>query len=385
MHQTDIHLFSICINLPGSNNNFCALLRLFMLLNQQRRSFAIFLFLILSLSGPVFPVNQRAIRWGFSFPPVKDAGEMSYTLAHFKSLGIRHFRISENWAIREPKKGSINWAPLDARIHWALGNNLELLLTLQTEAPSWCRSLKGGNGFTTDDVAFSNFIASFLVRYANQIPLVQFGNEWDSAGFSGSAEDYLKWHRIVVQEVGRLSPKTKIVLGGVTQAWPAVRHALRDGKTLSLPRGTALAPGWTSERIEFSVKKALGKLDQSGIEMRIKKVFAEATYDLIDLHLYDAPETWAESVRIIQELSDKPLIVSEFGGPHPQWEIYDEARHRDFLKGAMEILQILPIQTAYHFTLVDHSDAWHRNNGLINTALREKRAYQVFKKFAGLP
>jgi hypothetical protein len=42
------------------------------------------------------------------------------------------------------------------------------------------------------------------------------------------------------------------------------------------------------------------------------KVIKEAKYDILDLHLYDDAENWFTYFNILKNISDKPIIVSEF-------------------------------------------------------------------------
>ncbi|HBE02965.1 MAG: hypothetical protein A2096_00900 [Spirochaetes bacterium GWF1_41_5] len=338
----------------------------------------------LFLTGLIRSAWPEPVQWGISFPPGRTPNELAFTAVYYQKAGIKRLRLSENWSLREPKKGSFNWPPLDARVNWADKNHFLLMLTLETEAPDWARSPAPprGNGFCRSEDDFRRYISALLDRYAGKLDKIQFGNEWDSfAGYNGTAADYLRFHQIVAEETRRRSPQTKVILGGITAAWPWYTEGAARIKTIHFPENMPWATDYSAERLLNKLVRARKKWETNGFEQRFITVLSRASFDILDIHLYDFPEQWAWMIESFRKLCSRPIIVSEFGCPNPEYEKYSQIYQAERLELAMNTLAQLPISEAYHFTLVDHPGAYHKQNGLLNTRGKEKKAWAVFTAF----
>jgi hypothetical protein len=315
---------------------------------------------------------------GISFPPVADAVQRDFAKTHLDSLGIKKIRFAENWALREPAPGVFNWTPLDERISWAVANNYEILLTIQSDGPNWACGLQNPQSCVfNDNNDFKNYIDSLLLRYPNQIDKIQFGNEWQSDfWYVGNAQEFVEANNVLYNSVQTNSPTTEVVLGGFTTI--SLRFfAGCNGDVESfydddgvLYDSTFLADNCTSTAIVE-------------VNNRIDSVLSYASYQILDIHLYDDAEQWDEYYSNFSDTIAKPIIVSEFGGPNMNLEPYSEAYQANRLFQYVKKLDSIGISEIYYFKLVEGTaNPAHSTSGLIeDTTLIAKPAYSVIKSF----
>jgi type IX secretion system substrate protein len=339
-----------------------------------------------SLCISLFGVAQNdtclnTLNLGISFPPVGDSNERSFTKTHLDKLDVVKIRFAEEWAFREPSKGNFSWAPLDERMDWADNNNFEVLLTIQSNAPSWaCSSKKNVKSCVfKDNNDFKAYMDLLLKRYSGKIDKIQFGNEWQSDfWYIGNAGEFIAANNVLSQSVQQYSPGTKVVLGGFTAI------SLRF-----LAGCNGLVNSFYDDDGNFYDSVFLAQNCSSPnilkIKSRIDSVLRFAKYDILDLHLYDDVEQWDEYYLNFSDTISKPIIVSEFGGPNMNYEPYSESYQADRLYQYIKKLDSLHIQEAYFFKLVEGTgNPAHTTSGLIEkVTLREKQAYHVFDAFAG--
>ncbi len=324
-----------------------------------------------------FELNH--VKLGISFPPVANTEQRNFTAPLLKELKTVPIRIGENWDFREPTQGSFNWQPLDDRINWAANNGFEVLLTIQSNGPSWaCSSLSNDNSCVyNDNNAFKNYIEKLLQRYPNKIAKIQFGNEWQSDfWYIGTEQDFVVANNIVYDAVQQYSPNTTFVLGGFT--------------TISL-RFLAGCNGLISDFTDddgntydqsFLDANCSSNLIQT-TKARIDYVLANARYDEVDIHLYDDVENWSIYYDNFKQMVQCPIIVTEFGGPNVNIEPSDEYYQAKQLKKYIQKIDELAIEEAYYFKLVEGTaNPAHANTGLIRGAdLQKKESFEVFKRF----
>jgi hypothetical protein len=118
--------------------------------------------------------------------------------------------------------------------------------------------------------------------------------------------------------------------------------------------------------------KALSK----GKKQNIDYVFANADYDILDIHLYDDPENWPEYLSVLPE--NKPILVSEFGGPNSEFECTDAAYQAVRMEQYIDAVEQLPIIEAYYFKLVESDSSYHKDSGLFYSNYTVKPARNVF-------
>lgn len=335
------------------------------------------------LDGSYAVYGTTAIVAGMAFPPFANARQIDFTIREIKKLAIDRIRIAIDWRNREPLQGSFNWAPLDQRMHAARENGIAVFLTIASVGPDWARLPPGTDGACMlDEDALRTFIEAVLVRYT--IDKIQFGNEWEAGSEDGtvytdprSIEKFVTYTNILFDAVQRLSPETKVVLGGLTKAFPLVEYFVKNG-TYPDFSGISLAQGITVEDLQNRLDTIKADYDRKGIKQNIDYVFQQARYDMIDMHLYDDPENWPEYLTMLP--AGKPIVVSEFGGPNSEFENtrpdYQAARMPYYI----DAIEALPITEAYYFKLVESNASYHQDSGLFFSALRMKPARNVFAR-----
>ena len=315
---------------------------------------------------------------GISFPPVADEEQRMFTAPLLNELNVKSIRIGENWKFREPTEGNFNWSSLDERINWAENNGIEVLLTVQSNGPDWaCSSQQNDNSCVfLDNQKFKNYIELLLQRYPNKITKIQFGNEWQSDfWYIGTEEEFVAANNIVYNAIQQYSPQTKFVLGGFT--------------TISL-RFLAGCNGQIDEfyddegnlyNREFLDNNCNSQEIQSVVN-RINYVLQNAMYNEVDIHLYDDAENWKIYFNNFKTMVDKPIIVTEFGGPNVNIEPISETYQSERLEYYIRTIDSLAVEEAYFFKLVEGTNnPAHSESGLINNPeLTKKLNFFTFKE-----
>lgn len=316
---------------------------------------------------------------GISFPPVADNEQRNFTIPLLAELNVKRIRIGENWSLREPSEGNFNWTPLDERIDWAEENDLEILLTIQSNGPDWaCSSQQNSNSCVyNDNNQFKNYIEQLLQRYPNKISKIQFGNEWQTDfWYIGNEQQFVTANNILYNAIQQFSPNTKFVLGGFT--------------TISL-RFLAGCNGLINEFYDdegtlydqaYLDANCNSNEIQSVID-RIEYVLENALYDYADIHLYDDVENWSIYFQNIKAMVDKPILISEFGGPNVNIELETEQYQSDQLEKYIKAIDLMNVDEAYFFKLVEgSSNPAHSKSGLIDDMTLAKKI--SFTTFANL-
>lgn len=316
---------------------------------------------------------------GISFPPVSDDADRQFSQQRLNDLGVKKIRFAESWALREPQKGNANWKPLDDRIAWANSHGYDVLLTIQATGPSWaCAGAKNKQSCVVSLPDFTAYVTTLAKRYSGKIAKIQFGNEWQSDyWYAGTAAEFIQTHNIVYDAVHEYMPSTTVVLGGFTTM--SLRFmAACNGRVQSF---------YDDEGVLYDQKvfdEVCSSEEFKKAYSRIDSVLTLARYDEADIHLYDDAEQWGEYYGNFLTIVDKPVIVTEFGGPNMNVEPYTEEYQAQRLKRYIMTLDSLRIREAYFFKLVEgSSNPTHVTSGLVNsTTLALKPAYTVFRKFS---
>ncbi len=322
------------------------------------------------------------IEAGMSFPPFADSSQIDFTLAEIKKLAINRIRIGMSWSNREPKQGQFHWSPMDLRMGRAAENNIKVFLTISSICPAWARLSTGrdGTGIINEE-ALRIFIETVLQRYPG-IDKIQFGNEWEFGSERNtvyndweSIQKFVTYTNILYAAVQKFSPDTQVVLGGLTKVYPMMEYFAQDGRYPDLS-GLKLATGITEDFLKSKIDKIREEYKEKEIKQKVEWVLRHAHYDVLDVHLYDDPENWPEYLSVLPH--DKPVVVSEFGGPSSRFEetspLYQKARINCYI----DAIQQLPITEAYYFKLVDSPFSYHKDTGLFYANKQMKPARDVF-------
>jgi hypothetical protein len=325
--------------------------------------------------------------------------ELRYSMSIMDDLGVNRTRFFEDWSNREPSLGQEKWSGLDMRINGLNSDNKSLVLTIKpigikNDVINWyCQEDQANINSCVfkpeyeDD--FRIYIEKIIKRYPGKIDKIQFSNEWDSTyHFVGTAQDYVKYANILYSTIKKNSPDTTVSLGSITK-WPLIYIA---GCQLDLidefytPEGVLMSP--TEKEAWCNAPERAEK------NQRVEYVFANAKYDMVDVHLYDDPENWTQYMQALQTLIDKkdtPIISTEFGGPREQdlrfGDPYDEGIQADRLQLYLDKLVELPISEAYYFRMIEGEGPGigHPLTGLMKMEgdpyPAQKLNYPAFKNF----
>jgi hypothetical protein len=323
--------------------------------------------------------DLSSLELGISFPAVADQQQRSLTLPLLEELGVRRIRIGEQWKLREPTHGDFHWRPLDKRMQWATRNGLKVLLTIQSNGPDWaCTDIRNERSAVfRDNSHFEDYVTKLLNRYKNQIDRIQFGNEWQSEfWYAGDADQYAAANNILFKCVQKHSPATKVVLGGFTTMSLRVLAGCNGKLDLIEDDEGNQYDRKKLDQLRTSEMFAAGK-------NRVDTVMAKAQYDLVDIHLYDDAENWSVYVEQIQAITDKPITVSEFGGPNLNTEPSSESYQARRLAKYIQTLDQIGIADAYYFKLFEGTqNPAHAKSGLIRGFdLKKKPSFEVFRRF----
>jgi hypothetical protein len=334
------------------------------------------------LDGTHSVYGDTGIAAGMSFPPFANSKQIEFTVAELDKLSIDRIRIAIDWRNREPERGEFYWAPMDDRMKAAAENEISVFLTIASVCPDWAKLPPGSDGANRmDEEALETFIEAVLLRYDN-IDKIQFGNEWETGAGDGTAyispasvEKFVLYTNILYDAVQRLSPETQVVLGGLTRTYPMVEYFMKNGAYPDFS-GITLSRGVSMEDLEARMDRLQAEYVENGIQENIEYVFANASYDILDIHLYDDPENWPEYLSVLPD--DRPILVSEFGGPNSEFEETSAAYQAERMEDYMDAIEQLPIIEAYYFKLVDSKASYHQDSGLYYGSLRPKPARNVF-------
>jgi hypothetical protein len=342
-------------------------------------------FTIVYSFGSMRKVNPESeilsFRMGLSYPPLKTNNQRKITQYHCQKLGIDLIRTGIGWSYIELNEGTFSWSGFDKRMNFFRDNGIDILLTIDSYGPEWNNDLVTPKSSTFKNVtAFEVFLRALFNRYKSyNIHKIAFGNEWVSDyQFIGTAEQFVNYSNIVYNVANEIIPATTFVLGGIATASLRLAAAyynytdfFRSGTEGEIITGSELQDLLSSQEVLEGVN-------------RVSYILANATYDELDIHLYDDYEYWEIYTTMMKDLvPGKPIIVSEFGGPNIFWEKYSNKKHSVHLNNSISVLNELDIEEAYYFKLVQSgtSTPQHRKSSLLNNLLTIKPAYYVIQSF----
>jgi len=323
--------------------------------------------------------NLNNLELAISFPALENNSQRKCTQKILSDLNVKKIRFAEEWKFREATEDNYNWGPLDDRLNWAKTNGYKVMLTIQSNGPDWaCAGASNDNSCVFETASFKQYIEDLLQRYPNQLDKIQFGNEWQSDfWYIGSAEEFTIANNILYAAVQTYSPETDVVLGGFTAI--SLRFlAACAGKLSSFRDDEGVVYDESNINANCTGAESVALLN------RINYVLENASYDLLDMHLYDDPENWSVVINHFKSMATKPVIVSEFGGPNSNYESDSDGNQAKRLYDYIVTLDSAGIEEAYYFKLVQGSkNKAHVKSGLLKGAFKStKQSYFVFRNFS---
>lgn len=349
--------------------------------------------LIAGLSGCTtpFPYDDYdytvdSLELGIAFPPVGNAEQLQFTIGAMTSLNMTMIRFSQTWSLREPENDAWNWAPLAARVAKLGAAEKEIFLSLELkEFPDWT------HGLSLDELKseFREYISLLLSLYGENLSYIQYGNEWNweiDQFRSGDDAEYIALANILYEEVQALSADRRptVVLGSLS---------------IGALRGIAFAQD-RIDNVSFQGEELYGEDDLAEADValvdevpRMRDIISEVKFDAVDLHFYDDVWNWSIYMDAFTQLVSQagknldgiPIVVSEFGGPHPELEPKNQNYRAAQLVEYVRTLDALPVELALYFKLVESSGPYivHSNSYLYDRNLRSTPSFEVMRRFAG--
>lgn len=313
---------------------------------------------------------------GVSFPAITTKDQQSLSIKHLKALKISKIKMDVNWEYIEKDFNEYTWGPLDYRINTFIENDIEVFIGISSNLPSIYQTSENPEITLEKGEAFEAFLIALVSRYQNKVTKIQFGNEWDhpELGYKNSVEDFIGLNNILYTVTKNINPSIDIVLGGVTTNY--FYYQLFEVHNLDIERKNRLLINPDQHLLSFIEKIKISMAN--GLELRINRVLNESLYDIADLHVYDEAELFDDIVNLFSNMINKPLLISEYGAPNPDYENFSEQYQLDRTRIILETLAPLDLVEIYHFSLFDH-DAYHGRNGLLDGKGRKKLIYELYE------
>jgi len=242
-------------------------------------------------------------------------------------LGVGVVRISAAWKRIEPKRGRFDFRGLDARVRALDALGIAPFITFESNA-DW--AVDHGdvvkNGTPRNIEEWANFISTVANRYATGGPLdaprlqspvryYQVANEFlsptnKSGGWAGTPEQLLLYVNEAHDAVKGAAPDAIFVLGGIATF-------NLDALLLDAGRGTfRLQQRWSdTSTTVFDPATLRDPNVRQLIDVKFKQTLGTARYDWASAHLYGPEGRDLERLKYLQDLSGKPVMSSECGGP----------------------------------------------------------------------
>lgn len=343
-----------------------------------------FLSLILAiLLIPLISCQQQQTMYdfplGISYPPINNQEQRMFTSTHLKALNVYDIRTSAHWNLLEPIPGTYTWEGLDDKIEFLTENSININLNIESIGPDWaCETIDSGCVYHMEHAlsSFETFVRALMIRYQGLIDTIQFGNEWQTTWwYPGTAEDYVRSFNAFYQVVKDVDASVEVLLGGIsTDALRIYAASLGDIREVKLADGSSIQGS--------SLDEALASQEVNDFLYRFHYVMDHATYDVIDIHLYDDPWHWLSYYQAIARLMPGvPITVTEFGGPNPNWGVYSVTRHSQLFDQSVEVLRQMDIDQALYFKLVESDSSMHINSGLLDVNLNVRPVYSRFQNY----
>lgn len=261
-------------------------------------------------------------RLGLAFP---GADPQYYGL--MRDMGIGVVRLSAAWARIEPRAGRFDFRGIDSRVRELQRLGLAPFLTFEPNA-KWgaehTNTVK--NGTPRDMGAWTNFVRAVVDRYdgdgkndmpglKGRVPYYQTANEFmsptnRSGGWAGSNPALIEFINATHDAVKAEDPGVTFVLGGVAAFNADIALlALANGRFTIQQRWSA------SSQTVFHPGDVQSPDVQAAINDRFLPVLRLAKYDMGSVHLYGPETRDTARIRLFRNLTSKPVISSECGGP----------------------------------------------------------------------
>lgn len=262
-------------------------------------------------------------RLGLAFP-----GGRTEFYPLIAQAGIGVARVSAAWARVEPTNGRVDWSGLDRRVLALQKLGVEPFLTFESNA-AWAtaRDSQGVKNARPVDLAdWERFVHAVVERYdadglddtpglLRPVRYWQAANEWisdrnRSGGWVGETDALVAYVERAHDAVKAAAPDAVFVMGGIAAFNIDVLLVARGGLALDVRQKWSE----TSETV-FTISDMRGPEIAKIIDDRVLPVLRRAPYDVAAVHLYGPEDRDAARIAFMRDLTGKPVLSSECGGP----------------------------------------------------------------------
>lgn len=261
-------------------------------------------------------------RLGLAFP---GADPQFYPLLAQAGIGV--VRVAANWGRISPREDAWNFAGLDRRVR-ALGDlGIAAFITFESTADWGTQQGQPVKNATPHDMTeWARFVGAVVERYDGDgqgdmpglpmaVPYYQAANEFmsptnRSGGWAGTHAELLTYINTAHDAVKSADPKAIFVLGGIAAfnmdiaLLDAERAAFEVRQSWSATSETVFDPG------DLRVPEVRDLIDN-----RFQMILDQARYDVASVHLYGPESRDALRLDYMRDLSGRPVLSSECGGP----------------------------------------------------------------------
>lgn len=262
-------------------------------------------------------------RIGLSFP-----GSQVRYFPYLSAAGVGVARIAVTWNLIEPAPGQYNWPGLDDRVSGLLNLGIKPFLTFESQS-DWgtrpeTRTVK--NGAPIDMAGWREFVTRVVERYDGdgvddmpglngRVVYYQVANEWESpqnpsGGWVGSGKDLIDFIDQSRDAVKAADPKAIFVLGGIASFNMDVLLVALGREDFHIQQRWSERSKTVFDRDRIMSPEITGLINE-----RVLPVLRETRYDMADAHLYGPEERDPARLKLLGDLTGKPVLSAECGGP----------------------------------------------------------------------
>lgn len=191
----------------------------------MRKFFTFFLVYLLVFPNPYAAASQEDspfgvlafLSWNHSWNAYKyDQKGLIKIVKLLKEMGCGWVRVDFSWNDLEPQKGKWQFSKYDFLVNLLSKNDISVLAILDYSAnwaaPSW-------NSPPDNDEDFVNYVNQTVKRYGDKVKYWEVWNEPDCKFYWNPQDGMVRYSQLltkVYQEIKKVSPTAKVVLGGLT-------------------------------------------------------------------------------------------------------------------------------------------------------------------------
>ncbi len=210
--------------------------------------------------------------------------QVQHTLMN--EAGAKWLRVDVYWDMIESEKGAFRWKHLDSILSGS--DDCNYIFTIYSCARWATGALTPLPSRLPEEMSdYTNFLGTIVARYKDKVRFWQIENEIEisSQFWNGTVEDYATLLKAAYETIKSIDPNLYVITQGLT-----------GGMNVETHKGSC----------EASFDGML--------------LHAKGYFDMVDVHLYEEYETYAERLEWVKKTLDShgvdvPIIVSELGGP----------------------------------------------------------------------